>query len=41
MLYAVFWVIHRHLNFMCQHFGTQSVRSSQEGSYDDGTDRVL
>jgi len=22
MLYAFFWVIPRHLNFICQHFGT-------------------
>ena len=37
MLYAFFWVIPRHLNFISRRFRTLSVPSS----YEDGTDSVL
>ena len=38
MLYAFFWVIPRHLNFICQHSGTLSVPSSYLPAYKDGTE---
>jgi hypothetical protein len=38
LLYAFFWVIPRHLNIVCQRFGT--LCSIFIGAYEDGTDRV-
>jgi len=43
VLYAFFWVIPWHLNFVCLHFGTHCLfhLHRQVGAYEDGTDRVF
>jgi len=49
LLYAFFWVIPRHLHFICRHFGTHCLflLRRQVGvythlpAYEDGTDTVF
>jgi hypothetical protein len=45
LLYAFFWVILRHLNFICRRFGTLCLfhfhRRVGLSTYEDGTDRVF
>ena len=43
VLYAFFWVIPRHLNFVCRRFETPCLFHShtQVGAYEGGTERVF
>jgi len=47
MLYVFFWVIRRHLNFICRRFGTLCLFHLHRlvgvhlPAYEDGTDRVF
>ena len=41
MLYVLFWVIPRHLNFICRRFGTLCLfHLHRQTAYEDGTDSI-